>query len=117
MLYLSPPKSSECREDATCDQLSGLSLVSKPDPEINSHLIVKNAPSHALQAFKLLSTSTEAQVNDWPSSGSLNPWQPVPSEVDSTILCLLISFLVHISEILLLYRVLLLEFVEHQDYT
>ena len=94
MLYLSPPKSSECREDATCDQLSGLSLVSNPDLETNSRRIV--------EALMVVSTSTAAQVNGWPSSGGRNPRRPLSSEVDSYMLCLLISFLVHIGEILLL---------------
>ncbi|KAF4394613.1 hypothetical protein F8388_020438 [Cannabis sativa] len=65
-VYLSSPKSSGSEELAARDQVSGLSLFSNPELETKSCLVVDTVrgptvPNHALKAFKLLSTSTEAQ--------------------------------------------------------
>lgn len=66
-VYLSSPKSSGYAEQFTTGQVAGVSLFSNADSETNSCLIVKtdqsdSIPKHALQAFKFLSASPQAQV-------------------------------------------------------
>ncbi|KAF3453558.1 hypothetical protein FNV43_RR03998 [Rhamnella rubrinervis] len=65
-VYLSSPKSSGSAEQVTTDQVAGMSLFSHTDSETKSCLIFEknssdSTPKHALQAFKFLSGSTEAQ--------------------------------------------------------
>lgn len=61
-VYSPSPKFSESGELSGSDNRFGLSLISKPGPEMNSGLVVQAAPIHALKAFKLLSSITEVQV-------------------------------------------------------
>ncbi|PON55783.1 hypothetical protein PanWU01x14_185920 [Parasponia andersonii] len=77
-VYLSSPKSSGSGELAG----PGLSLFSNPDLETKSCLVVdtirsNSVPNHALKAFKLLSTSTEAQNVVASIASDPNVWNAV----------------------------------------
>ncbi|XP_062077854.1 uncharacterized protein LOC133782539 isoform X1 [Humulus lupulus] len=81
-VYLSSPKSSGSEELAARDQMSGLSLFSNPDLETKSCLVVDTVrsptvPNHAFKAFKLLSTSPEAQNVVASIASDRNVWNAV----------------------------------------
>lgn len=66
-VYLSSPKSNGSGDIFSANHVPGLSLLSSPELETKSSVISEDAPTasvpkHALQAFKLLNGSPEAQV-------------------------------------------------------
>lgn len=75
-VYLFAPESSESRELAATNQLSGLSLRPNHDSKTKSCLVVE-PPNPALQAFKLLSRSTEAQTVVASIASDPNVWNAV----------------------------------------
>lgn len=66
-MYLSKTECSETEEPSPADKVCGMSLSSDTDSETKSCLVSETAittsvPKHSLQAFKVLSQNTVAQV-------------------------------------------------------